>query len=218
VGDEDIEVIDEDGSIYLIHQLRQQQEKGQNQPNYSLADFIAPKASGKTDALGAFAVTTGIGIDERVKKFEAAHDDYSAIMLKALADRLAEAFAELMHEKLRRDHWGYAPDEDLQNTDLVKEKYRGIRPAPGYPSCPDHNQKAALWKLLDVERNTGIKLTESFAMLPAASVSGFYYAHPLSRYFSVGKIYHDQVEDYSSRTGMDVKSVERWLAANLGYR
>jgi len=220
VGDDDIEVY-EDGSrkkvLTTLHHLRQQQQKPDDKPNFCLSDFIAPKSTDLVDAIGAFAVTAGIGIDEHVKRFEAEHDDYSAIMLKALADRLAEAFAELMHEKVRKDYWAYGESEALDNEELIKEKYRGIRPAPGYPACPDHTEKTALWQLLDVENNIGIQLTDSFAMFPAASVSGFYFSHPESRYFAVGKINKDQVEAYANRKGMDVETVERWLAPNLGY-
>jgi len=201
-----------------LHQLRQQQQKPDGKPSFCLSDFIAPKNTGLDDFIGAFAVTTGIGVDERVKQFEQLHDDYQAIMLKALADRLAEAFAEYLHEKLRKDYWAYAADEELGSDALVKELYQGIRPAPGYPACPDHTEKAALWELLNVDENAGIHITESFAMLPAASVSGFYFSHPESRYFSLGKINRDQLSDYSKRKGMDVSEAERWLAPNLGYK
>jgi 5-methyltetrahydrofolate--homocysteine methyltransferase len=220
VLDNDIEVYADDKRekvLTTLHHLRQQQHKPDNKPNYCLSDFVAPKATGLVDAIGAFAVTTGIGIEEHVKRFEEQHDDYSAIMLKALADRLAEAFAELMHEKVRKEYWAYVESEALDNDELIKEKYRGIRPAPGYPACPDHTEKALLWQLLDVEKNTGIKLTDSFAMYPAASVSGFYFSHPESRYFAVGKINKDQVEAYAERKGMSLETVERWLAPNLGY-
>jgi len=162
-------------------------------------------------------VTAGIGIDERVARFEAAHDDYSSIMLKALADRLAEAFAERMHERVRREFWGYAAHEQLDRTGLIREEYQGIRPAPGYPACPDHTEKATLWKLLDAEREAGISLTESFAMLPTAAVSGWYFSHPQAHYFGVGKIDRDQVASYAQRKGMTVAEAERWLAPNLGY-
>jgi len=179
--------------------------------------LVAPRGSGVADWVGAFAVTAGIGIEEHVARFEAAHDDYSAIMLKALADRFAEAAAERLHELVRRDIWGYAADETLANEQLIAEQYRGIRPAPGYPACPDHTEKATLWRLLDVERNAGIRLTESFAMYPTAAVSGWYLAHPDARYFAVGKIDRDQVEDYARRKGVPVAEAERWLAPNLGY-
>ena len=196
--------------------LRQQWERQGQKDFRSLADFIAPVDSGRTDYLGAFAVTTGIGCDELVAKFEAEHDDYQSIMAKALADRLAEAFAERLH-KIARDEWGYGQSESLSTDDLIREKYRGIRPAFGYPACPDHTQKSTLFKLLDAESQTGISLTESFAMFPAASVSGLYFAHPESRYFSVDRISKDQVEDYAARKGTTVEDVERWLAPNLGY-
>ena len=220
VGDDDIEVYTDDARsqvLMTLHNLRQQQEKPDDKANRSLSDYIAPKDSGLKDYIGAFAVTTGIGIDEHVKRFEQAHDDHSAIMIKSLADRLAEAFAELMHEKVRKQYWGYAADETLDSEALIHEKYRGIRPAPGYPACPDHTEKALLWQLLDAEKNASISLTESFAMWPAASVSGFYYSHPESRYFALGKINHDQVESYAKRKSMSVAEMERWLAPNLGY-
>ncbi|MDA0918163.1 MAG: methionine synthase [Planctomycetota bacterium] len=196
--------------------LRQQWERQGQKDFRSLADFIAPVDSGRTDYLGAFAVTTGIGCDELVAKFEAEHDDYQSIMAKALADRLAEAFAERLH-KIARDEWGYGQSEELSTDDLIREKDRGIRPAFGYPACPDHTQKSTLFKLLDAESQTGISLTESFAMFPAASVSGLHFAHPESRYFSVDRISKDQVEDYAARKGTTVEDVERWLAPNLGY-
>jgi 5-methyltetrahydrofolate--homocysteine methyltransferase len=220
INDDDIEVYaDENRSevLTVLHHLRQQQQKPDNKPNYSLADFVAPKSSGLHDHIGAFAVTAGIGIEEHVKRYEDQHDDYNAIMVKALADRLAEAFAELMHEKVRREYWAYAENESLKNDDLIREKYRGIRPAPGYPACPDHTEKPLLWKLLDVENKTGISLTESHAMYPAASVSGFYFSHPESRYFAVGKINKDQVQAYAERKNMSLEEAERWLAPNLGY-
>jgi len=220
VGEDDIEIYTDDsrrGELMVIHTLRQQQRKPDGQPNFALADFIAPKESGVPDYIGAFAVTTGIGIEEHVRRFEQAHDDYSAIMVKALADRLAEAFAERMHERVRREFWGYAAGESLDNEALIGEKYRGIRPAPGYPACPDHTEKALLWKLLGVEEAVGMKITDSFAMHPAASVSGWYFSHPQARYFGLGKINVDQVHDYAKRKGMDVKTVERWLSPVLGY-
>ncbi|NOZ52150.1 MAG: methionine synthase [Gammaproteobacteria bacterium] len=220
VNDDDIEVYQDearDNIRVTLHHLRQQQQKPDNKPNYALADFLAPKSSHLKDYLGAFAVTTGIGIDEHVKKFEQQHDDYRAIMLKALADRLAEAFAELMHEKMRKFDWGYATNEKLDNNALIYEEYQGIRPAPGYPACPDHTEKALLWQLLEVENNCGITLTDSFAMFPTASVSGFYFSHPDARYFAVGKINRDQVESYARRKNMSVGDIERWLAPNLGY-
>ena len=203
--------------IATFHFLRQQMVKPQDNPNQCLADLIAPKVSGVRDYLGAFAVAAGIGIDARVARYEAQHDDYNAILLKALADRLAEAFAEHLHLRVRQEFWGYAPDETLSVDDLIAEKYRGIRPAPGYPACPDHTEKAALFKLLDAENNASMQLTESFAMLPAAAVSGFYFSHPAARYFAVAKIDRDQIEEYAQRKGRSVEEVERWLAPNLSY-
>ena len=203
--------------LMVLHHLRQQNEKPAGRPNFCLADFVAPKASGLHDWMGAFAVTAGTGIDEHVKRFQADHDDYNAIMVKALADRLAEAFAEHLHERVRKEFWGYAPDEHHANEDLIKEEYRGIRPAPGYPACPDHTEKGLLWELLDVEANAGIHITDAFAMVPTAAVSGWYFSHPDSRYFGLGKIYRDQVEDYARRKGMSLRDAERWLAPNLGY-
>ena len=198
----------------LVH-LRQQRAKNEGQPQSCLADFVAPP--GKQDYLGAFAVTAGIGIDEHVARFEAAHDDYSAIVLKALADRLAEALAEYLHARVRREFWAYEPQERLSNDELIAERYRGIRPAPGYPACPDHTEKAKLWSLLDVEAQIGLRLTESYAMFPTAAVSGFYFAHPDARYFSVGKIARDQLESYAQRKGMSIGEAERWLAPIIGY-
>jgi len=196
--------------------LRQQWERKGIPVQLSLADFIAPLDSGRLDYLGAFAVTTGIGIEPLVQKFEADHDDYHSIMTKALADRLAEAFAEYLHAQARRD-WGYGQTEGLSNEELIDEKYRGIRPAPGYPACPDHTEKRTLFDLLQAEQTTGIHLTESFAMHPAASVSGWYFAHPQSRYFAVDRLTRDQVEAYAGRKGMTVRETEKWLAPNLGY-
>ena len=219
VGD-DIEIYtDESRSKVAMtyHTLRQQAEKSPGKPNLALADFVAPKESGVKDYLGAFAVTAGIGIDARVAEYERNHDDYSAIMLKALADRLAEAFAELMHERVRREFWGYAKDEALSNEDMIAEKYRGIRPAQGYPACPEHTEKGPLFELLKAPENAGITITESFAMLPTAAVSGFYFAHPDSTYFALGKIGRDQVEDYAKRKGWDMATAEKWLAPVLGY-
>ncbi len=203
--------------LITIHTLRQQAEKPSGEPYYALSDFIAPKDLGITDHFGGFAVTAGIGCDELVAEFEKNYDDYNSIMAKALADRLAEAFAEKLHELVRSDYWGYAKDETLSNEDLIKEKYQGIRPAPGYPACPDHTEKETLFNLLDAENKIGLKLTESFAMYPTAAVSGFYFAHPESRYFGLGKINKDQVEDYAKRKGMDLETAERWLSPNLGY-
>ncbi|NHZ85231.1 MAG: methionine synthase, partial [Planctomycetia bacterium] len=198
--DEDIEVFPDEfqnNVLFKLHHLRQQVSKSAGKPNYCLSDFVVPKNSGKPDWIGAFAVTAGIGVKYLVQQYEKQNDDYSAIMVKALADRLAEAFAERLHQRVRKEFWGYATDEDLSNDDLVKEKYKGIRPAPGYPACPDHSEKQKIWDLLDVEKHIGISLTESYAMNPAASVSGWYFAHPEARYFSVGKITNEQVADYN---------------------
>jgi 5-methyltetrahydrofolate--homocysteine methyltransferase len=186
-------------------------------PNLSLADYVAPAESGLTDTVGLFAVTAGLGLDEVVRRYEAAHDDYSAIMAKALADRLAEALAEWLHRQVRRELWGYAPDEALDNEALIAEAYRGIRPAPGYPACPDHTEKGELFRVLDATEAIGLHLTESYAMWPTASVSGYYFAHPEARYFGIGRIGRDQVEDYAARKGMSIETAERWLASNLGY-
>ncbi|HZV36529.1 MAG TPA: methionine synthase, partial [Verrucomicrobiae bacterium] len=218
VGD-DIELYTDESRTKVLttfHTLRQQMDKPEGQFNHALADFIAPKETGLKDYLGAFAVTSGHGVDELAKEFERDHDDYNSIMTKALADRLAEAFAEYLHKRARED-WGYGRGENLSNEDLIREKYRGIRPAAGYPACPDHTEKGLLWQLLDVEKNSGIKLTESYAMWPASSVSGLYFAHPEAKYFGVGKIERDQVLDYHLRKGMDLQVVERWLAPNLNY-
>ncbi|MEO1201197.1 MAG: methionine synthase [Pseudomonadota bacterium] len=217
-GADDIRVYGEDHAelARLVH-LRQQRAKPEGQAQLCLADYVAPAGSGVEDYLGGFAVTAGIGIDEHVERFEANNDDYSAILLKALADRLAEALAEYLHEQVRVEHWGYTPAEKMSNEDLIAEKYRGIRPAPGYPACPDHTEKGTLWSLLDAERKIGLKLTDSYAMYPTAAVSGFYFSHPESRYFSVGKIDRDQLESYAERKGMTVVEAERWLAPNLGY-
>jgi 5-methyltetrahydrofolate--homocysteine methyltransferase len=186
-------------------------------PNIALADFVAPCSTGLTDWMGLFAVTTGIGVDAKVAQFEAAHDDYSAILVKALADRLAEALAERLHERVRREYWGYAPNEHLDNTALIREQYQGIRPAPGYPACPDHTEKKTLFELLEATTRAGIELTESFAMFPTASVSGYFFWNPQSQYFGVGKIERDQVENYAARKGTDLKTTERWLAPILAY-
>ncbi len=219
VGD-DIEVYADDSREKILttfHTLRQQQKKAANVANFALADFIAPKDSGVKDYIGGFVVTAGHGIKKHLEKFEADHDDYNSIMVKALADRLAEAFAELMHERVRKEFWSYAKEEQLENEQLIREKYQGIRPAPGYPACPDHTEKPILFSLLNATEHTGVKLTESMAMWPAASVSGLYFAHPESRYFGLGQIKKDQVEDYANRKGMEVKDVERWLSSNLAY-
>jgi 5-methyltetrahydrofolate--homocysteine methyltransferase len=204
------------GELTRLHFLRQQVNREGNEPCRSLADFIAPKETGLADHIGAFAVTSGIGLKELCDRFRADNDDYNAIMAEALADRLAEAFAECLHKRVR-DEWGYGRDEKFTPEELIHEKYRGIRPAPGYPACPDHTEKGTIWRLLDVEANTGMLITESFAMWPGSSVSGLYFAHPESRYFSVGKIDRDQVADYAQRTGMTVAEVERWLGQNLNY-
>jgi len=218
--DEDVEIYTDETRTQVLttlHFLRQQKDKPEGQAHLSLADFIAPKSSGVPDYIGAFAVSAGFGIEEPLKRFAAAHDDYSSIMLKALADRLAEALAEKTHERIRREFWGYAPEERLGNDQLVDEKYRGIRPAPGYPACPDHTEKATLWTLLDADNTTGITLTESFAMLPTAAVSGWYLSHPEARYFAVGQVDRDQVASYAQRKGQSIDVVERWLSPNLGY-
>jgi 5-methyltetrahydrofolate--homocysteine methyltransferase len=219
VGD-DIEVyLDEsrESPSAVLHQLRQQGQHREGVPNRSLSDFVAPRSSGLKDYVGAFAVTAGLGAADRVTAFRKEVDDYSAILLEALADRLAEAFAERLHERVRRELWGYAPDERLDNVGLIKERYAGIRPAPGYPASPDHTEKQAIWSLLDVEVQTGIGLTESMAMQPGASVSGIYVAHPESQYFVVGRIGRDQVEDYAARKGWTIAEAERWLSPSLGY-
>ena len=205
-----------DEVLCVSHHLRQQTEKT-DFANYCLADFVAPKTSGKADYLGAFAVTGGLEEDALAEAYDRQHDDYNKIMVKALADRLAEAFAEYLHERVRKVIWGFAPNENLSNEELIRENYQGIRPAPGYPACPEHTEKAAIWRLLSVEEQTGMKLTESFAMWPGAAVSGWYFSHPDSRYFAVAQIQRDQVEDYAARKGMSVTEVERWLAPNLGY-
>jgi len=219
VGD-DIEIYTDDSRDELkkvFHTLRQQGQKSSNIPNIALADFIAPKETGLKDYIGGFAVTSGLGIEKWLKKFADDHDDYNKIMLQALSDRLAEAFAELMHKKVRTEYWGYSKDEKLDYDELIKEKYRGIRPAPGYPACPDHTEKSILFDILDAEKNACIRLTESLAMYPASSVSGMYYAHPKSRYFGLGKIGKDQVKDYAKRKEMTVEEVERWMSPNLNY-
>ena len=200
-----------------LHFLRQQVDKPVERPDFCLADFIAPKESGKQDWIGAFAVTAGIGIDEHVARFEADHDDYNSILLKALADRLAEALAERLHQRVRKEFWGFAPEETLDNEALIAEKYRGIRPAPGYPACPEHSEKATLFELLDAGNNAGMTLTESFAMLPTAAVSGYYFSHPQSQYFVVGRVSKEQAEDYGRRKGATLAQAERWLASNLDY-
>jgi 5-methyltetrahydrofolate--homocysteine methyltransferase len=226
VNEDDTELYDEKGNVIAtFYSLRQQSKKPAGQYNIALADFIKPKnmspevLEGReaTDYIGSFALSTGFGIDAHVARFEADHDDYSAIMLKALADRLAEAFAELMHKKVRKEIWGYAKNENFRNEELIKEEYAGIRPAPGYPAQPDHTEKNTIWKLLDVEKNTGIILTESLAMVPTAAVSGLYFAHPQSHYFGIGKLNKEQIEDYAKRKNMSVEEVERWLGSVLAY-
>jgi 5-methyltetrahydrofolate--homocysteine methyltransferase len=219
VGD-DIEIYSDDSrkkKIATLHTLRQQMLRDESKPNLALSDFIAPKETGRADYIGGFAVTTGIGEEDVARRFERANDDYSKIMVKALADRLAEAFAEAMHEKVRRELWAYAPAEKFSNEELIGEAYQGIRPAPGYPAQPDHTEKGPLFDLLDAEKLAGLKLTESYAMWPAAAVSGLYFAHPESRYFGLGKIGRDQVEDYAKRKGWSIEEAERWLAPVLNY-
>jgi 5-methyltetrahydrofolate--homocysteine methyltransferase len=217
---EDIELYtgpDRRTTLAVVHTLRQQMVKSGDRPNLALADFVAPLETGLPDHLGMFAVTTGHGVAELVERFERAHDDYSAILVKALADRLAEAFAERLHERVRKEFWGYARDESLPNDALIREQYQGIRPAPGYPACPDHTEKATIFRLLDAPGQAGITLTENFAMSPASSVAGYYFWHPEARYFGVGRIGRDQVADYARRKGMDLAAVQRWLAPNLAY-
>ena len=220
VGHDDIEIYSDDSRDQVrmkVHHLRQQTQKVEGRYNHCLSDYVAPNDSGVQDYVGAFAVTAGIGIDQWIEQYEADHDDYNSIMIKALADRLAEAFAERLHQRVRTEFWGYAADENLDNEALIREQYQGIRPAPGYPACPDHTEKALLWELLDVEHNAGMTLTDSFAMLPTAAVSGWYFSHPEARYFGVAKISEDQVESYAKRKGMSMDEAERWLAPNLGY-
>jgi len=217
VNDDDIELYgdrERTKVIGTVRTMRQQSKKAPGVPYIALADFIAP--AGTPDFLGGFAVSAGHGVDERVKRFEAAHDDYSAILLKALADRLAEAFAEKLHELVRQELWGYETAR-LTNEQLIKEEYQGIRPAPGYPACPDHTEKPELFRLLDATKHTGITITESLAMSPAAAVSGWYFAHPKSKYFGVGRVAKDQVEDLARRKGESTEWMEPWLGSNLGY-
>ncbi len=199
--------------LHMLRAQRQMEEKTSS--NSCLSDFVAPQDSGKTDYMGAFCVTSGIGLDELCKKYEKDQDDYNLIMVKSLADRLAEACAEYLHEKIRKDYWGYVSSEKLSYEDMVKEKYQGIRPAPGYAACPDHLEKKTLFRLLDIEKNIGVSLTHSMAMIPPSSVSGWYFAHPESRYFNVGKIGRDQLEDYARRKDISVTEMEKWLSANL---
>jgi 5-methyltetrahydrofolate--homocysteine methyltransferase len=218
---DDIEVYSDESRSHILARLinlRSQAKKNDGQPNLCLSDFLAPKESGIIDYIGAFAATAGIGIEERIKKFEENHDDYNSIMIKALADRLAEAFTELIHENVRREYWGYASQERLTLDDLILERYQGIRPAYGYPACPDHSEKETLFRLLNAEKLAGISLTENFSMYPAASVSGLFFSHPESKYFFVGKISVDQAEDYAKRKGTDIETIEKWLASNLNYK
>jgi 5-methyltetrahydrofolate--homocysteine methyltransferase len=223
VGDgllDDIEVYTDESRTELrtvLHNLRQQGQHREGVPNRSLGDFVAPKDTGLQDWVGAFAVTAGLGAQDKIMEFKEALDDYSAILLESVADRLAEAFAERLHQRVRREFWGYAADEDLDNDALIAEKYVGIRPAPGYPACPEHTEKRTLWELLDVQERTGIELTDSMAMWPGAAVSGWYFSHPQSQYFVVGRVGEDQVQDYAGRKGWSKTEAERWLSANLGY-
>ncbi|MGN5519201.1 methionine synthase [Halopseudomonas sp. Lyrl_26] len=218
VDNDDIQLFDDNGKpLKRLHHLRQQTIKTDGKPNFALADFVAPADSGLTDYVGGFITTAGIGAEEVAKAYQEAGDDYNSIMVKALADRLAEACAEWLHQQVRREYWGYAPDEQLSNEELIREKYRGIRPAPGYPACPDHTEKDALFQLLDRDGDSGVTLTEHYAMFPTAAVSGWYFAHPQAQYFAVGKIDRDQVESYSRRKGQDIEVSERWLMPNLGY-
>jgi 5-methyltetrahydrofolate--homocysteine methyltransferase len=217
IGD-DIRVYNEQGGeLAVINCLRQQVEKPAERPDFCLADFIAPHDSGRKDWFGAFAVTTGLGCEQRARAFEAAHDDYNAILLKSLADRFAEAFAECLHAKVRKELWGYAGFENISNEDLIDEAYQGIRPAPGYPACPDHTTKTTLFRLLNASENCDMHLTEGLAMSPAASVCGMYFSHPDSQYFVVGRIGKEQVEDYAHRRGLTIHEAERWLAPVLDY-
>jgi 5-methyltetrahydrofolate--homocysteine methyltransferase len=214
VNDDDIEVVTS-SAVERFLTLRQQSQKTKGAPNIALADFICPKNTGKEDYIGAFCVTTGFGVDDKAKEFEEQLDDYNSILVKALGDRFAEAFAEYLHEKIRKEIWGYAAEESLTNQDLIKEEYKGIRPAPGYPACPDHLEKATLWRLLDVEEQIGVKLTESMAMWPASSVSGYYFGNPESKYFGLGKIKEDQIIDYAKRRRVSTEVAAKWLAPNI---
>ena len=220
VDGDDIEIVTEVNGQQArdrLYYLRQQTPRPAGKPNLCLADYIAPKSTGKVDYIGGFAVTAGIGVDKLVAEYESEHDDYNAIMVKAIADRLAEAFAERMHERVRKEYWAYTAEDKLSNEELIKERYAGIRPAPGYPACPDHRQKETLFSLLSAENNTHMTLTEHYAMSPAASVSGWYFSHPESRYFAVGKINKDQVEIFAKRSEQSVETTERWLSPNLSY-
>ena len=214
VNDDDVEVVTSSG-VEKFLTLRQQSQKTVGAPNIALADFIAPKETNKQDYIGCFCVTTGFGVDEKAAEFESQLDDYNSILTKALGDRLAEAFAEYLHLKVRKEIWGYASDENLTNNELIKENYKGIRPAPGYPACPDHLEKPTIWNILNVEENIGVKLTESMAMWPASSVSGYYFANSESKYFGLGKIKNDQVENYAKRRGISTDIATKWLAPNI---
>jgi 5-methyltetrahydrofolate--homocysteine methyltransferase len=215
INDDDIELTTDNRQPITFLTLRQQSQKTAGAPNIALADFIAPKDSKKRDYIGCFCVTTGFGVDEKAAEFEKQLDDYNSILVKALGDRFAEAFAEYLHLKVRKEIWGYASEEDLSNQDLISEEYAGIRPAPGYPACPDHLEKPTIWKLLNVEQEIGVKLTESMAMWPASSVSGYYFANPQSKYFGLGKIKEDQVIDYAKRRGISTEMASKWLAPNI---
>jgi 5-methyltetrahydrofolate--homocysteine methyltransferase len=215
INDDDIELTTNNSQLATFLTLRQQSQKTEGAPNIALADFIAPKDTGIQDYIGCFCVTTGFGVEEKAKEYEKDLDDYNSIMVKALADRLAEAFAEYLHLKVRKEIWGYASDENLNNFELIKEEYKGIRPAPGYPACPDHLEKPTIWKLLNVEEEIGVTLTESMAMWPASSVSGYYFANPQSKYFGLGKIKEDQVIDYAKRRGISTEVATKWLAPNI---
>ena len=220
VQDDDVEIYKDDArkeTRATFHFLRQQMAKSKGRANFSLADFVAPKESGVADYIGAFAVTAGIGIEEKLSQFADDQDDFNGILLRALADRLAEAFAERLHERVRKEFWGYAPDEDLDNGALIKEAYQGIRPAPGYPACPDHSEKEALFDLLEATPRAGIQLTDGYAMLPAAAVSGFYFSHKDAQYFGIGRVGRDQVKEYARRKGIAVEQAEFTLAQNLSY-
>ena len=218
INDDDIEILVKEpkGAVeFAFRTLRQQLDKREGRPNYALADFVSPKDSGVEDYMGCFCVSTGFGTKELAEKYEAKHDDYNAIMVKALADRFAEAYAEFLHKEIRTNYWGYAVSENLSNEDLIKESYKGIRPAPGYPSCPDHTEKLTIWEVLKVKENIGVELTDSLAMWPAASVSGYYFGNKEAKYFGLGKITQEQVKDFAIRKGMDLKEAKKWLDPNL---